>query len=92
MATKKTAPKRRRVQAAKSRHQGQSPSPALVDDLREVFIRHGWQGLPDRLAFGDTSEGDRTCEDGSKAQGMWITCSNGDQKYVYTCPGENPTC
>jgi hypothetical protein len=67
-------------------------SAEFTSDLTEVFQRHGWPGLPQKLSFSLAGDPGRTCDDGSLPQPKWIDCPNGTRKMVYACPGDDPTC
>jgi hypothetical protein len=67
-------------------------SAEFTSDLTEVFQRHGWPGLPQKLSFSLAGGLGRTCDDGSLPQPKWIDCPDGTRKMVYACPGDDPTC
>jgi hypothetical protein len=67
-------------------------SAEFTSDLTEVFQRHGWSGLPQKLSFSLAGGPGRTCDDGSLPQPKWIDCPDGTRKMVYACPGDDPTC
>lgn len=67
-------------------------SAEFTSDLTEVFQRHGWSGLPQKLSFSLADNPGRTCADGSLPQPKWIDCPDGTRKMVYACPGDDPTC
>ena len=67
-------------------------SAEFTSDLTDVFQRHGWPGLPQKLSFSLAGDPGRTCDDGSLPQPKWIDCPDGTRKMVYACPGDDPTC
>ncbi len=55
------------------------PSPAMVSDLRKLFVKHNWSGRPIGMVAADTTGDDpANCPEGKTPQTVCYNLPNGD--------------